>query len=241
MLWRRWRVNRKGDLKEPEEEVLLRMPADVSHALQQSPRKEPVVKHVVLSAVTRFVTDIDKRTLEVLTAKIVAGTAAVKAATEARRAVHELLRVDQELDQRADLSDLRHETARLAEQDKQEMLRLRGTRRQHAAATLKAQRAWLERELDGADSPKAQATNKWEALLQAFRGDVTGITHFQSQTSQWLDEYRERQRAGVHEDDPRRAEKLARIDVLVDELQALRDRMLRESWGPSGSGRNSTP
>ena len=233
-------MNRNGDLKELEEEVLLRMPADVSHALQQSPRKEPVVKHVVQSAITRFVTDVDKRTLEVLTAKIMAGTAAVKAATEARRAVHELSRVDQELEQRADLNDLRHETARLAEQDKQERLRLRGTRRQDAVARLKARRSWLERELN-ADSPKPQVSNKWEALLQAFRGDVTGIADFQSQTDQWLDDYRDIQRAAVREDDRRRAEKLARIDGLVSDLQALRDRMLRESWGLPNSARDSSP
>jgi len=230
MLWRRWRVNRKGDLKELEEEVLLRMPADVSHALQQSPRKEPVVKHFVQSAITRFVTDIDKRTLEALTAKIMAGTAAVKAATEARRAVHELSRVDRGLDQQAALHDLRHETACLVEQDKQARLRLRAVRRQHAAATLTAQRAWLERELDGADSTRPQVTNKWEALLQAFRGDVTGIADFQSQTDLWLEEYREGQQAAVREDDPQRAGKLGRIDALVGELRERRDRMMRDGW-----------
>jgi len=226
-------MSRNGDPHELEAEVLRHMPADVMHALQRSDRQEPLVKHLVQSAVTRLVTDIDKRTLEVLTAKIMAGTAAVKAATEARRAVHELSRVDQELDQRADLNDLRHETARLAEQDKQELLRLRGVRREHAAATLKAQRAWFERELDGGDSHKAQA-NKWEALLQAFRGDVTGIADFQSQTDLWLDEYRERQRVGVQEDDPHRVEKLARIEALVDELRALRDRMIHDAWHRGG-------
>ena len=224
---------RKGDLQELETEVLRHMPADVMHALQRSDR-QPLVKHLVQSSITRFVTDIDKRTLEALTAKILAGTAAVKAATEARRAVHELSRVEQELGQEAALHDLRHETARLAEHGKQEKLSLGVLRRQHATATLQAQRAWFERELEGTGSPGPKVTNKWEALLQAFKGDVTGVADFQCQTDAYLADYRDRHRDAVHEDDPQRAEKLARIDGFVDELRSLRDRMMRDVWSLGG-------
>lgn len=225
-------MNRKGDLQELETEVLRRMPADVMHALERRDRREPVVRHLVQSAISRFVSDIDRRTLEVLTAKIMAGAAAVKAMTEARRAVHELSRVDQELGQQDELHDLRHETVRLVEQEKQEQLHFRGIRRQRAAARLEGQRVWLERELDTKDSPKPNVTEKWNALLQAFRGDVTGIADFLAQTDQWLAEYREQQLVAVQDDDPRRAEKLARIDALVEELSGLRDRMMRDGWPP---------
>lgn len=225
-------MSRNGNPEDLEAEVLRHMPADVMHALQRSDRREPVVKHLVQSSITRFVTDIDKRTLEAPTAKIMAGTAAVKAATEARRAVNELSRVDEDLAQEAELHDLRHETARLTEQDKQKQLRFRVVRRQRVAATLKAQRDWLERELDAKDSSRPNAADKWEALLQTFRGNVTGVADFQSQTDLWLDEYRETRRATVQVDDPRRAEKLARIDALVEELSSLRDRMMRDGWLP---------
>ncbi len=239
MLWRRWRMNGNGNPKDIEAEVLRHMPADVMHALQQNDRQEPLLKHLVQSSITRFVSDIDKRTLEVLTAKILAGTAAVKAATEAKRAVHELSRVKGELDQAGELRDLRHGTARMVEQDKQERLRLRVLHRQRAAATLKAQREWLEREMDAKDSTKPNSTEKWGALLRAFKGDVTGVADFQSETDLWLTEYRDKQRAAVQEDDPQRAEKLERIEGLVGELQALRDRMLRDSWGSPSVGRPS--
>lgn len=229
-LWGRCHMSRDEDLEELETEVLHHVPADVMHALQRSDRQESLLKHLARSSITRFVSDIDKRTLEVLTAKILVGTAAVKAATEAKRAVRELSRVKGELDQAGELQNLRHETARMMEQDKQERLRLRVVRRQRAAATLKAQSEWLEREIGGKDSPRPTATGKWEALLLAFKGDITGIADFQAQTDLWLAEYRERQRAAVEEDDPRRAEKLARISSAVDALRELRDRMLRESW-----------
>ena len=58
---------------------------------------------------------------------------------------------------------------------------------------------------------------------------MTGIVNFQSQTDLWLDEFCERARARVEDDDPHRVEKLGRVEVLVGELRALRDRMLRES------------
>jgi hypothetical protein len=234
VLWRRWRMCRKGDLQELETEVLRQIPADVMHALQRGDRQEPLVKHLVQSSITRFVTDIDKRTLEALTEKIMAGTAAVKAATEARRAVHELSRVEQKLGQEAELHNLRHETARLAEHCKQEELSQIMARLQRAAASQEAQRAWLERELEGTGSPGPKVTNKWEALLQAFRGDVTGVADFQTQTDACLADYGERHRDAVHEEDPQRPEKLARIDGFVEELRSLRDRMMRDAWGLGG-------
>jgi hypothetical protein len=227
-LWRRWRMSHSNDSQELESEVLSMIPADVVRALQRSDRNEPLVKHLVQSAITRFVTDIDRRTLDVLTAKIMAGTAAVKAATEARRAVHELSRVDQELDQRADLNDLRHETARLAEQDKQELLRLRGTHRQCAAARLTAQRVWLERRLDEADSPKAAST--WDQLLSALTDGITGGEDFRARSEEFLDDYAARRRVKVRDGDPRREEKLAAIEALVEDLRERRDWMMRDRW-----------
>jgi uncharacterized membrane protein YgaE (UPF0421/DUF939 family) len=204
------------------------MPADVMQALAQPGRDEPLVKRLVQSDVTRFATDIDRRTLEVLTAKIMAGTAAVKAATEARRAVHELARLDDELLREDELRKLRHETQSVEEREKQEWLRMGTIQRRQLQAKLKAGIRRFDLQSHRMEQPPPKALESWEQYLRAWMGSVTGGENFESRTDDWLADYRERRRKQVSDDDPRREEKLARIEASVEELRNRRDQMMRD-------------
>ncbi len=223
-------MSRNGSPEELEAEVLRHMPADVMHALQQNDRREPAVKHLVQSAITRFVTDIDRRTLEVLTAKILAGTAAVKAATQAKRAVHDLTRVKEELRRDDGLKELRHETRTLEECERQQWLRQGTLRRRYFRAKLKANIARLQEVFIRREEPAPRVVSTWDQLLGALTDGITGGEDFRARSEQFLEDYAARRRAAVREDDPRREERLAAIDALVEDLRSRRDRMLWDRW-----------
>lgn len=221
-------MSRKSEPQELESEVLRHMPADVMRALRQTDRDEPLVNHLVTSFITQFVTDIDKRTLEVLTAKILAGTAAMKAATEAKRAVHELSRVDKELEKEVELSDLRQTSALAKEQARQDWYRLISTRFQVSEAELKARIAQLA-VLTGTDAPHPQVRRLGDQLEEAWE-NIAGASDFRRRSDKEIDALRMEGQAEIAEDDPEREAKRAGMEAFAADMRSARDRLIRELW-----------
>ena len=168
-----------------------------------------------------------------MTRLLVAGREAWEAAAAEKRARHHALRVERDLAQEDELRDLQHETRTWAERELQEQLRMGALRRRHDQAKLKTRIAELKRLFIRREDP-APAVSSWEQLLHALTGNIAGGEDFRARSEEFLAGFEAKRRAEIRDDDPRREERIAAIDVLIQDLRASRDRMMREQWGLGG-------
>jgi len=196
--------------------------------------REPLAKRILTEWIEREHIELDQKTLEALTRYYQSGRAAWEAAAAARRARHEALGLDSQLQREDEIAARRHETEMLQEEENQNWLKMGELVRKRVSAKMQAQIRKFELRYRVSEQPQDADPNPWEALLVAWMGDVTGGEDFENQTDEWLADFRERRRAQVPLDDSGRGEKLSRIEAFIEELRKRRDQMMRDRWRGNG-------
>ena len=218
--------------KDPEAralEILESMPSSISAV--RPDRDQPLAKRLLLDWIERQHIELDERTLATLTRYLEVGRAAWEAAAAVKRARHSALRLDEDFRRGDELAEEQHRTRMLEEQEAQGWLGMGDLLRGRLTAKLGAQIRKFDLRFRVVEEPTHEDLSSWEAVLTAWKGDVTGGEDFEVQTDEWLADYRARRLAAIAEEDPRRSEKLARLDRLVEDLRARRDMMMRDGWG----------